>query len=249
MMLPIQGKKTMMTSGDSFSLLPEKWKELLEKNIDASFFYKLMKKVEREYETKTVYPPRSSLFRAFDSLLPSQVKVVLLGQDPYHEKGQANGLAFSVQEGTPFPRSLTNIFKELQYEYGYMIPRRNGDLSSWAKQGVLLLNTTLSVEEGKANSHAKLGWQTFTDGVISSLDSLDQTIVYLLWGNDAFSKASLIQNPKARIIHTVHPSPLSASRGFFHSDCFKKVNQALKEANLSEIDWEISDFASTMFSD
>ncbi len=237
-----------MTSGDSFCLFPEKWKELFEKNINPSFFDEPMKRVEKEYGTKVVYPPRSSLFRAFDFLQPSQVKVVLLGQDPYHEKGQADGLAFSVQEGTPFPRSLTNIFKELQSEYGYSIPRRNGDLSSWAKQGVLLLNATLSVEEGKANSHANIGWQTFTDGVISSLDGLDQSIVYLFWGNYAFSKASLIHNPKARIIHTAHPSPLSASRGFFHSDCFKKVNEYLKEANLQEIDWEISDFSSPMYS-
>ncbi len=237
-----------MTSGDSFSLLPEKWKELFEKNIDSSFFDELMKKVEKEYATRVVYPPRPFLFRAFDSLSPEKVKVVLLGQDPYHEKGQANGLTFSVQEGTPFPRSLMNIFKELQSEYGYSIPRKNGDLSSWAKQGVLLLNATLTVEEGKANSHANIGWQTFTDGVISSLDHLDQTIIYLLWGNYAYSKVSLIHNSKARIVHTAHPSPLSASRGFFHSDCFKKVNDYLREANLEEIDWEISDFSSPMFS-
>ena len=221
--------------------LPEAWKDLLKDEITKPYYQNLIDTVSSCYEQERVYPPCDQVFRAFSLTKPEDVKVVILGQDPYHEDGQANGLAFSVSEGIILPKSLINIYKELNLEYGYPRPRHNGGLEAWAKQGVLLLNASLTVKEGEANSHSKLGWTTFTDAVISILDQLDQPIVYLLWGNYALKKKELIHNPKARIVHTAHPSPLSASRGFFNSSCFKKVNQHLEESGLAPIDWQIID--------
>ncbi len=237
------GIRTTMKSGDSFlkDYFPSGWNDFFLKECEKDYFSSLDEMVKEKYMSGTVYPPKENIFRAFDLVSPKDIKVVILGQDPYHEKNQANGLAFSVSEGVPLPRSLVNIYKELNLEYGYPIPKRNGLLEAWARQGVFLLNTSLSVDEGKANSHSKLGWGKFTDDVIMYLDSLDQPIVYILWGNYAFSKKDLIHNGKSFIIHAAHPSPLSASRGFFHSDCFMKCNGYLQENNLGMIDWQISD--------
>ena len=168
------------------------------------------------------------------------MKVVILGQDPYHEEGQAHGLAFSTPEGHPIPRSLKNIFKEIESEYGYPIPD-SGCLESWAKQGVFLLNTVLTVEEGNANSHSKCGWQTFTDNVIKILNNQKQPIVFLLWGKQAELKKELITNPNHLVLISAHPSPFSARRGFFGSNHFKLANEFLKENNLEEINWKIED--------
>jgi uracil-DNA glycosylase len=166
------------------------------------------------------------------------VKVVILGQDPYHEKGQAHGLAFSTPEGRPIPRSLKNIFKEINNEYGNPIPE-SGCLESWANQGVFLLNTVLTVEEGNANSHSKCGWQIFTDNVIKLLDCQTQPIVFMLWGKQAEKKKELIKNPNHLVLITSHPSPFSARRGFFGSNHFIKANEFLKQNNLKEINWRL----------
>lgn len=232
-----------MTNGDSFlaQYFPDAWHDFFSQEIKKEYFESLDRKIEEKYLTETVFPPKENLFRAFKLIKPEEVKVVILGQDPYHEKNQANGLAFSVSKGVPLPKSLKNIYKELNFEYGYPLPKTNGELEKWALQGVFLLNTTLSVKEGEANAHVKEGWSIFTDDVISYLDVLTQPIVYILWGNFAYSKKDKILNKNSYIIHTAHPSPLSASRGFFHSDCFKKCDQFLVDNGLRPIDWMIRD--------
>lgn len=244
-MLVILKKENMtMTKTEikkALETFPKAWKDLLKEEIEKPYYQNLIDAVAASYENEKVYPPYDQVFRAFSLTRPEEVKVVILGQDPYHEEYQANGLAFSVSEGVILPKSLINIYKELNLEYGYPRPLHNGGLEAWARQGVLLLNASLTVKEGQANSHSKLGWTTFTDAVISCLDRLDQPIVYLLWGNYALKKQDLIHNPKANIVHTAHPSPLSASRGFFHSDCFKMVNQYLLESGVEMIDWQIKD--------
>ena len=221
--------------------LPSSWEDFFFQEKKKEYFPLLMKEVDRRYEEETVFPKKEEMFQALSITPFDEVEVVILGQDPYHEENQANGLAFSVSKGCSFPPSLKNIFKELNFEYGYPIPKKNGDLTAWARQGVLLLNTTLTVREGMANSHAKIGWANFTDDLISFLDERKDEIVYMLWGNFAFEKAKLIKNPKSRIIHCAHPSPLSASRGFFHSDCFKKCNACLVELSKKQIDWKLED--------
>jgi uracil-DNA glycosylase len=194
--------------------------------------------IEKEYEEKTIYPPRQDIFNAFRYTPLSDIKVVILGQDPYHEPNQAHGLAFSTPAGNPIPRSLSNIFKEIQDEYGYDIPK-DGCLEKWAKQGVFLLNTVLTVEKANANSHSKCGWQIFTDNVIKQLNKLDQPIVFMLWGKQAEKKRQLLTNPNHLILITSHPSPFSARRGFFGCDHFRLANQFLKENGITEIDWEL----------
>lgn len=217
---------------------PGGWDSLLASEKSKNYFINLIELVSKRYEMSAVYPPIDEVYRALSLIEPEEVKAVILGQDPYFNPGQADGLAFSVKEGVRLPPSLLNIFKELREEYGYPIPA-SGDLTPWAKQGVLLLNTSLTVEEGKPNSHAGFGWNRFTDEIIKKLDESDRPIVYLLWGNSALSKKNLIFSKNAVILHTAHPSPLSASRGFLHSGCFKKVNEALKSLSLTEIDWKI----------
>ena len=191
-----------------------------------------------EYETKTIYPPYDEIFNAFKFTPLSNVKVVILGQDPYHEAGQAHGLAFSTPDGRPIPRSLKNIFKEINSEYDYPIPE-SGCLEKWAKQGVFLLNTVLTVENGNANSHSKCGWQTFTDNVIKILNSQEQPIVFLLWGKQAEKKKELITNPNHLVLITSHPSPFSARRGFFGCNHFKMANEFLMKNEMEEIDWNL----------
>ena len=214
------------------------WDLALEDEFNKDYFLKVKDFVDCEYETKTIYPPYDEIFNAFKFTPLSKVKVVILGQDPYHEAGQAHGLAFSTPDGRPIPRSLKNIFKEINAEYDYPIPE-SGCLEKWAKQGVFLLNTVLTVEDGNANSHSKCGWQTFTDNVIKILNNQKQPIVFLLWGKQAEKKKELITNPNHLVLITSHPSPFSARRGFFGCNHFKLANEFLRENEIEEIDWKL----------
>ena len=219
-------------------MIGNNWDLVLKREFESDYYKKIEEFIESEYAKKTVYPPKEDIFNAFKYTPPENVKVVILGQDPYHEKGQAHGLAFSTPEGRTIPRSLKNIFKEIQNEYGYEIPD-SGCLESWAHQGVFLLNTVLTVREGEANSHSDCGWQTFTDNVIKTLNSQNQPIVFLLWGKQAEKKKEFLDNPKHQVLITSHPSPFSARRGFFGSNHFKSANEFLRKNNLDEIDWKL----------
>lgn len=214
------------------------WDLALKDEFEKDYFIKIEEFIDEEYRTKTIYPPYEDIFNAFKLTPLANVKVVILGQDPYHEEGQAHGLAFSTPDGRPIPRSLKNIFKEINAEYDYPIPD-SGCLEKWAKQGVFLLNTVLTVEESKANSHSKCGWQTFTDNVIRLLDGDDNPKVFLLWGKQAEKKKELITNSNHLVLITSHPSPFSARRGFLGSNHFKSANEFLKENDLEEIDWSL----------
>ena len=214
------------------------WDDFLQKEYTKLYYQKLNVFIEKEYAEKTIYPPEKDIFNAFKYTPLSEIKVVILGQDPYHEKNQAHGLAFSTPEGNPIPRSLSNIFKEIRNEYGYNIPF-NGCLDKWAKQGVFLLNTVLTVEESNANSHSKCGWQRFTDNVITKINKQNQPIVFMLWGKQAEKKKELLNNPNHLVLVTSHPSPFSARRGFLGSNHFKLANEFLKENNVEEIDWSL----------
>ncbi len=214
------------------------WDLILTEEFEKDYFKKIMEFVDAEYASKTVYPPYDDIFNAFKLTPFSDVKVVILGQDPYHEKGQAHGLAFSTPDGRPIPRSLKNIFKEISSEYDCPIPQ-SGCLEKWAGQGVFLLNTVLTVEEGNANSHSDCGWQTFTDKVIESLNEHTMPVVFLLWGKQAEKKKELITNPNHLVLVTSHPSPFSARRGFFGSNHFKMANEFLKENKMDEINWRL----------
>ena len=210
------------------------WREYL----DLERFSALFEAVERAYETAEVYPPRAELFSAFELTPPEQVRVVILGQDPYHEPGQAHGLAFSVRQGVKVPPSLVNIYKERESDLG-IPPAPHGDLTHWAEQGVLLLNTVLTVERGKANSHKALGWQAFTDHVVQRLSDLPQPVAFVLWGAQAQKKAAVAaasSNPRL-VLQGPHPSPLSAYRGFFGSRPFSRINEFLQEHGEAPICW------------
>lgn len=214
------------------------WDIVLKEEFEKEYFIEIMEFVDEEYSSKTIYPPYDDIFNAFKLTPLSNVKAVILGQDPYHEEGQAHGLAFSTPEGHPIPRSLKNIFKEINDEYGYPIPS-SGCLEGWAEEGVFLLNTVLTVEEGNANSHSKCGWQTFTDNVIKILNDQKQPIVFMLWGKQAEKKKELITNPVHLVLITSHPSPFSARRGFFGSNHFKLANEFLNDNGLGEINWKL----------
>lgn len=214
------------------------WNELIMKESQKAYYMELLAFLNREYELHTVYPPKKEIYNAFTLTPFEEVKVVILGQDPYHEKGQAMGLSFSVPDEVPIPRSLQNIYKEIKAEYGYDIPK-TGNLTGWAKQGVLLLNSVLTVREGEAASHQKKGWETFTDEILKAIDQKDSPVVYMLWGNFARSKKFLIKGENHLILEAAHPSPLSASRGFFGCNHFKLCNKFLKDHGYREIDWEI----------
>ena len=214
------------------------WDFALSEEFKKDYFLKIQDFIDEEYSSKTIYPPYDDIFNSFKLTPLSNVKVVILGQDPYHEEGQAHGLAFSTPEGRPIPRSLKNIFKEINAEYDYPIPT-SGCLEKWAKQGVFLLNTVLTVEDGNANSHSKCGWQTFTDNVIEILNGQDQPIVFLLWGKQAEKKKELITNDNHLVLITSHPSPFSARRGFLGCNHFKLTNDYLKKNNIKEIDWKL----------
>lgn len=218
--------------------LDASWKEVLMNEFEKDYFKKLTEFVQNEYNIKTIYPPQSEIFSAFDFTPFENVKVVILGQDPYHGEGQANGLSFSVADGIKLPPSLRNIYKELKDDVGIEIST-SGNLESWARQGVLLLNATLTVEATKAGSHQKKGWETFTDAVIQTLSDKKENIVFILWGAYAQKKGAKIDRSKHLVIETAHPSPLGAYRGFWGSKPFSTTNQFLKSKNITEIDWQI----------
>lgn len=216
------------------------WDSLLAEESQKPYFQALQHFVDTERAHHNVYPPAPLTFAALDSTPLASTHVVILGQDPYHGANQAHGLSFSVVRGTRIPPSLRNIFTELHDDLGVEIPR-HGNLSSWARQGVLLLNTTLTVREGEAGSHVGHGWETFTDAVISAVQSRNERCVFLLWGAHARKKKSLITQGQHVVIESAHPSPLSARNGFFGSRPFSRTNAALREAGIPEIDWEIPD--------
>lgn len=211
------------------------WIDLYNNDLKKDYFKKLLEDVKEEYKNYTCFPPYENIFRAYKLTPLEDVKVVILGQDPYHEKGQANGLAFSV-DCKKLPPSLKNIYKEMESDLGLTV-NQDGDLSYLAKQGVMLLNTTLTVREGEANSHKNLGWSHFTNNSIALLNALSTPKVFILWGNDAKTKKSLITNPNHLIIESAHPSPLSAYHGFFGSKPFSKANEFLKANGRKPIDW------------
>ncbi len=213
------------------------WGNRLASEFEKPYFAQLTQSVRAEYTSGVCYPPGRLIFNAFNQTPFDQVKVVILGQDPYHEPGQAHGLSFSVQEGVPFPPSLQNIFKEISDDLGSPIPP-SGDLTRWAQQGVLLLNATLSVRAHQANSHATLGWQQFTDAAIRALASEREHIVYMLWGGFARGKAYMIDKSKNLVLESVHPSPLSANRGgWFGQHQFSRCNTYLQEHGITPILW------------
>ena len=214
------------------------WRSYLEDEYAKPYFFKLYDFIKAEYYNHTVFPPKKEILSAFEHTPIDKVKVVLIGQDPYHEQGQAHGMSFSVKPGVKTPPSLQNMYKELHDELGCYIPN-NGYLEKWADQGVLLLNTVLTVREGMANSHKGKGWETFTDAVIKCLNNEDRPIVYFLWGSNARAKKALITNPKHLVLETVHPSPLSAYNGFFGCGHFKKANEFLVSKGIEPIDWQI----------
>jgi uracil-DNA glycosylase len=211
------------------------WDDILQEELNKDYFKKLVQFLNEECKTKTIYPKKEDLFKALKYTDYKDVKVVILGQDPYHGEGEANGLCFSVNHSIANPPSLQNIFKELQEDLN--IDRTDSDLSDWARQGVLLLNTVLTVEKDKPFSHRGKGWEIFTDSIISKLNEREEPIVFVLWGNAARSKKELITNKKHFIIESAHPSPLSYNKGFKGSKPFSKVNICLKSINNKEINW------------
>ena len=212
------------------------WQERLKGEWEKDYFVNLTNFVREEYRTKTIFPPGSKIFAAFDACPFDDVKVVILGQDPYHDVNQANGLCFSVNPGVPMPPSLVNIFKEIRDDLGKPIPE-NGDLSRWASQGVLLLNATLTVEAHKAGSHQNRGWEQFTDEVIMRLAQDRNGVVFMLWGSYAIKKGAFIDRNRHLVLTSPHPSPLSAYRGFLGNKHFSKANEYLRSLGKSEIDW------------
>jgi uracil-DNA glycosylase len=219
-------------------IIKNDWKNYLESEFQKDYYIKLRKFLVNEYNSSVIYPNMYDLFNALHYTPYSKVKVVILGQDPYHGPKQAHGLSFSVNPGVKTPPSLVNMYKELQSDLGCYIPN-NGYLKKWADQGVLLLNTVLTVRAGEANSHKNKGWEEFTTKIIQVLNEKETPIVFILWGNNAISKTSLITNKKHLIIKSVHPSPLSASRGFFGSKPFSQTNNFLISTNQTPIDWQI----------
>lgn len=212
------------------------WKNRLESEFGKEYFRQLIDFVRHEYKTQTVYPPGREIFRAFDCAGFEGTKVVIIGQDPYHGPGQANGLCFSVRDGVPFPPSLRNIFKEIQNDLSKPIPE-SGDLERWAQQGVLLLNATLTVRASSAGSHQNKGWEQFTNAVIKAISDNKTNVVFLLWGAYAQKKGEIIDRNKHLVLMSAHPSPFSADRGFFGNKHFSKTNEYLKSKGLKEIEW------------
>ena len=212
------------------------WDEVLKIIWNSNGFKKFYNNIMEEYNTKIIYPPKNYIFNALKLTSFKDTKVVIVGQDPYHEEHQAHGLSFSVQKGVKLPPSLQNIYKELETDLGIK-PRVDGDLTNWAKQGVLLLNAVLTVEKGHAGSHRNMGWELLTDYIIKVLNTKDTPVVFILWGNFAKEKAKLITNPIHYIIMSPHPSPFSAYSGFFGSRPFSKANNYLTTHGLTPIDW------------
>ncbi len=216
--------------------IEQSWKEILNEEFDKPYFKELSAFVKNEYQTQQIFPPRKEIFNAFNLCPFNNVKVVIIGQDPYHGPDQAHGLCFSVKGGIKFPPSLRNIFKEINGDIAAPIPQ-SGDLTSWAKQGVLLLNATLTVRAHMAGSHQKKGWETFTDAVIKVLSEKKENVVFLLWGAHAQRKGEVIDATKHLVLQSVHPSPLSASRGFFGNHHFSKTNEYLNAKGFEPIEW------------
>lgn len=216
--------------------IEQSWKVLLQEEFDKPYFVELTDFVRAEYKSYRIYPPGSQIFNAFNLCPFDKVKVVIIGQDPYHGPGQAHGLCFSVNDGVPFPPSLRNIFKEVNADTGAPIPQ-SGNLTRWATQGVLLLNATLTVREHSAGSHQRRGWETFTDSVIRIISEQKSKVVFILWGAYAQSKASLIDSSRHLVLRSVHPSPLSAHAGFFGNHHFSLANDYLVRNGLTSIDW------------
>lgn len=216
------------------------WLPVLEPEFKKEYYKQLFYFVKKEYETRQIFPPAEDIFNAFHVTPFHKVKVLLLGQDPYHNIGQAHGMSFSVLPGQETPPSLQNIYKELETDCNCYIPN-NGYLKKWAEQGVLLLNTVLTVRAHQANSHRQKGWEEFTDAVIRAVNEIDRPVVYLLWGRPAGEKAKILNNPKHLVLTAPHPSPLSAYRGFFCCKHFSKANEFLIKNGLEPIDWQIND--------
>ena len=216
--------------------IEESWKSQLQDEFEKTYFKQLTEFVRSEYASQQIFPPAKLIFNAFEQCPFDQVKVVILGQDPYHGPGQAHGLCFSVNDGVDFPPSLRNIFKEIQADTGAPIPT-TGNLERWAKQGVLLLNATLTVRAHLAGSHQKKGWELFTDAVIHLVANKSDHVVFILWGNYAISKGAFIDPQKHLILKSVHPSPLSASRGFFGNKQFSTTNKYLEERGKEAVKW------------
>lgn len=218
--------------------LNKTWKGILKPEFEKDYYKELISFLKNEYCTKNIYPIKENVFNALNLVEPNNVKVVILGQDPYHQKGQSHGLSFSVEEGIKIPPSLRNIYKELKEDIGLEISN-SGNLTNWGKQGVLLLNTVLTVEDSKPNSHKKKGWQNLTTQIITKLNEGKTPIVFMLWGNNARSFKKIINTEKHLVLETVHPSPLSAYGGFLGCKHFSKANKFLKANNIAEIDWMI----------
>ena len=214
------------------------WDALLADEIQKDYYLKLRQFLISEYTTRRIYPPMEDIFNALRHTSYSDVRAVILGQDPYHGPGQAHGMCFSVKRGTPPPPSLQNIFKEIKSDLG-IDPPQHGELTSWADNGVLLLNTVLTVREGQPNSHKGMGWEQFTDRIIQLLNERQQPMVFLLWGGNARSKARLITNPAHLVLQCAHPSPLSAYNGFFGCRPFSKTNEFLVSRGMKPIDWKL----------
>lgn len=227
-----------MQTDEIINMIGNDWDVVLQDEFKKDYFYKLLKNVQSEYKKNTVFPPKKEVFKAFRYTSYKNLKVVILGQDPYHGSGEAEGLSFSVKNGIRKPPSLKNIFKELHDDLGCSIPE-NGSLVSWARQGVLLLNAVLTVIKDQAASHKDIGWENFTDSVIKKINEKEEPVVFILWGSFARSKKKFITNPKHLIIESAHPSPLSAFNGFFGSHPFSKTNNFLVKNNIEPINWEI----------
>ena len=226
--------------------LNREWKEFLRDELNSNNFKSIISALAIERKNFTIFPENDEIFRAFNFTIPSNIKVVIIGQDPYHGKGQAHGLSFSVPNGVKTPPSLRNIFIELQSDLKYYISS-NGNLESWAKQGVLLLNSTLTVKEKKAGSHQKIGWELFTDSIIKKISDKNEGVVFLLWGAFAQKKSLLIDTKKHHILTTTHPSPFSAYRGFFGCKHFSKTNKILLNNNQKPINWKLCSGPLTLF--
>lgn len=219
-------------------MITKDWDKVLKDEYQKEYFKSLRKIIHTEYDQKTIYPEYKNIFTAFNTTSYDNVKVVILGQDPYHGEGEAHGLSFSVQDGIKLPPSLKNIYKELYDDLNIINPN-TGNLISWSKQGVLLLNAILTVEKDKPASHRNIGWEQFTDAVISKINEKDSPVVFILWGNFARSKKNLISNPKHLVIESPHPSPFSARNGFFGSKPFSKTNEFLIKNGLTPINWQL----------
>ncbi|MFW6026336.1 MAG: uracil-DNA glycosylase [Candidatus Woesearchaeota archaeon] len=212
------------------------WKDLLKQEFKKEYFKKLSSFVDNEYKNKTIYPPKDELFKAFELTPFEEVKVVIIGQDPYYKKGQANGLAFSVNQHCEVPKSLKNIYKEIKSN-NPNFNKQTGDLKGWAKQGVLMINTVLTVEDGKPNSHQDKGWEIFTKNVIKLINDKKENVIFILWGKNSKDFEKYLNTEKHYILKSSHPSPLAAYRSFFGSKHFKRINEILKTKNKKQIDW------------